>query len=157
MKRKAWIFDVDGTLANVDSILHYVSNEKNDPNFKKDYFNFHAHSVSVPPHPEVIEMVWDVIDNQRGDIIVVTARREEWRAHTASWLLKNNVPHVALFMRDNKDYRPDYEAKKDILDRINLFWEPVHAVDDNPRIIKLWEENGIPTTKIGTWDGEYKK
>jgi hypothetical protein len=29
----------------------------------------------------------------------------------------------------------------------------MHAVDDNPNVIRLWEEYGIPTTKIGTWDG----
>lgn len=87
------------------------------------------------------------------DIIVVTARKEAWRAHTAYWLRKWVIPHDALFMRENKDYRPDYEIKKDILEHINLFWDVKHAVDDNPHIIKLWEENGIPTTKIGDWDG----
>ena len=46
-------------------------------------------------------------------------------------------------------------ANQDILEHIKLFWNPIHAVDDNPKIIKLWEENGIPTTKIGTWDGEH--
>lgn len=155
MKRKAWIFDVDGTLCNVDSILHYVVGDRNDPGFKKNFDKFHSESVNCPPHKEVIDMLWDVIDNQRGDVIVVTARKEEWRAHTAYWLETNCAPHIALFMRGNKDNRPDYEVKKDILEHIKLFWEPVHAVDDNPKVIKLWEENGIPTTKIGTWNGEH--
>jgi hypothetical protein len=56
-------------------------------------------------------------------------------------------------MRKDDDHREDYEVKKDILDHINEYWEVQHAVDDNPSIIKLWEENGISTTKIGTWDG----
>ena len=29
-------------------------------------------------------------------------------------------------------------------------------IDDNPNIIKLWEENGIQTTKIGNWDGVHR-
>ena len=57
-------------------------------------------------------------------------------------------------MRGNKDGRPDYEVKKDILEHIKLFWNPLWAVDDNPKIIKLWQEEDIPTTKIGNWDGE---
>jgi len=57
-------------------------------------------------------------------------------------------------MRADNDNRPDYEAKKDILNKINELWEVTHAVDDNPHVIKLWEENNIPTTKIGTWDGD---
>lgn len=153
-KRKAWIFDVDGTLANVDSILHFIVNFDNDSEFKKNFNKFHGHSHEVPAHDEVVDMLWDVIDNQKGDIIVVTARKEEWRSHTAFWLKKNGIPHDALFMRADGDFRTDYEVKKDILEKINIFWDVQHAVDDNPKIIKLWEENGIPTTKIGTWDGE---
>ena len=153
MKRDAWIFDVDGTLANVDSILHHVKNINDDPEFKKDFDKFHEGSVHVPPHEEVVDMVWDALDDN-CDIIVVTARREEWRAHTSYWLRENNVPHHALFMRGNKDGRPDYEVKKDILEHIKLFWNPLWAVDDNPKIIKLWQEEDIPTTKIGNWDGE---
>lgn len=153
-KRKAWIFDVDGTLANVDSILHYVQNINDLPEFKKDFDKFHGESVNVPPHKDVVDMTWEATEGG-FDTIIVTARREEWRAHTSYWLAKNNILHDALFMRGNKDYRPDYEVKKDILDHINLFWDVYHAVDDNPKIIKLWEENNIPTTKIGTWDGEH--
>jgi phosphoglycolate phosphatase-like HAD superfamily hydrolase len=154
-KRKAWIFDVDGTLCNVDSILHYiVDKDRTTEKFKKDFNKFHAESVNCAPHKEVVDMVWDVNDWNKGDIIIVTARKEEWRAHTSYWLeAVAGIPHTALFMRGNKDGRSDYEVKKDILEHIKLFWEPVHAVDDNPKIIQLWEENGIPTTKIGTWDG----
>lgn len=154
-KRKAYIFDVDGTLANVDSILHYIAKSRNpDPdNFKKDFHSFHANSIHVPARSEVVDMVWKAIDEGYA-IIVVTARREEWRAHTSYWLDRvANVPHVALFMRQDKDYRPDYETKKDILEHIKQFWDVVHAVDDNPNVIKLWEENGITTTKIGNWNG----
>jgi phosphoglycolate phosphatase-like HAD superfamily hydrolase len=153
IKRKAWIFDVDGTLANVDSVLHYIVNENNQPNFQKDFNKFHENAVNVPAHHEVIDMLWEAMSRDRA-IIVVTARKEEWRAHTSYWLSKNGAPHDALFMRGKRDNRSDYEVKKDILEHINLFWDVEHAIDDNPKIIKLWEENGIHTTKIGNWDGE---
>ncbi len=57
-------------------------------------------------------------------------------------------------MRSDDDHRPDYEVKKDILDKINNYWDVLHAVDDNPSVIQLWQENNITTTKIGTWDGK---
>jgi hypothetical protein len=69
------------------------------------------------------------------------------------WLAKNNIRSHALFMRQDDDNRPDYEVKKDILDKISNYWHVLHAVDDNPNVIRLWEDHGIPTTKIGTWDG----
>jgi len=114
-------------------------------------------SVNVPANKEVVDFLWNSIEQNKSiDIIIVTAREEKWRAHTAYWLAKNLIPQEVLFMRPNNDNRTDYEVKKDILDQINLFWDVIHAVDDNPKIIKLWKENGIETTKIGDWDGEYR-
>lgn len=151
-KRQAYIFDVDGTLADVSSILHYVKGDRTTEKFKKNFDKFHEESVNVPPHDEVLDMVWDAAERD-FDIIVVTARKEMWRAHTSFWLAINNVPSVALFMRQDADNRKDYEVKKDILQHILQKWNVVHAVDDNPNVIKLWHEYGIETTKIGDWDG----
>ena len=86
-------------------------------------------------------------------VLVVTSRMEKWRGLTSLWLAQNNITSHGLFMRPNSDLRPDYEVKKDILDKINTHWNVLHAVDDNPNVIKLWEDNGITTTKIGNWDG----
>ena len=157
-KRKAYIFDVDGTLANVDPILHHIINkDRNAPDFKDSFDAFHMDSVNVPANKEVVDFLWNSIEQNKSiDIIIVTAREEKWRAHTAYWLAKNLIPQEVLFMRPNNDNRTDYEVKKNILDQINLFWDVIHAVDDNPKIIKLWKENGIETTKIGDWDGEYR-
>jgi hypothetical protein len=82
------------------------------------------------------------------DVLIVTARSAKYRNQTAMWLAINDVPSTALFMRGNKDQRKDYLVKKDILAKINKTWEVVHAVDDNPEVIALWKENGIPTTII---------
>lgn len=152
IKRPAWIFDVDGTLVDVDPILHHILNQdRSSESFKKNFDEFHKASLLCDAHKDVVDMVWEVCNDL--DIIIVTARKEKYRGLTARWLKNNDVPHDALFMRQDDDYREDYEVKKDILERINVYWDIKHAVDDNPDIIRLWEENGIPTTKIGTWDG----
>lgn len=151
-KRPAWIFDVDGTLVNVDTVLHHILNkDRSAESFKKDFDAFHKASISCDPNKEVVDMLWEVCNEL--DIIVVTARKEKYRALTARWLKNNEIPHDALFMRKDDDHREDYEVKKDILKNIQEYWEVRHAVDDHPGIIKLWEENGISTTKIGNWDG----
>lgn len=146
-KQEAEIFDVDGTLVDVDPFLHHILGEK------KDFNAFHAACVNAEPHSRVVHMARYASEKGRH-IIVVTARKEMWRAQTSMWLALNGVPSAALYMRANDDGRPDYEVKKDILAKVNQFWDVKHAVDDNPKVIKLWEENGIPTTKIGDWDGE---
>lgn len=152
MKPTAYIFDVDGTLANVSPFLYHIRNTDNDPAFKKNFDKFHSDSINALPNFEVVQM----LNNAAADghaIVVVTARKEHWRPHTSLWLAKNNILSHAMFMRGNNDHRPDYEIKKDILDSILSVWDVIHAVDDNPAVIQLWQEHGIPTTKIGTWDG----
>lgn len=145
-KPTAYIYDVDGTLANVDPYLHYVRG----PN--KDYDAFHRASIDALPNIEVLEMLNNSVSDGHA-ILIVTSRKEKWRGLTSMWLAKNDARSHALFMRSDDDNRPDYEVKKDILDKIISHWDVVHAVDDNPSVIALWKENGIPTTKIGTWDG----
>jgi FMN phosphatase YigB (HAD superfamily) len=146
MKPTAYIFDVDGTLANVDEFLHFMRDGK------KDYDSFHSASIKAKPNLEVFSMLDNAISKGHA-ILIVTSRKEKWRGLTSMWLAKNNARSHALFMRNDNDNRPDYEVKKDILSKIEEFWVVVHAVDDNPNVIRLWEENKIPTTKIGTWDG----
>lgn len=147
MKPTAHIYDVDGTLANVDPFLHYVRNGN------KDYDAFHYASIDALPNVEVVEM----LNNSASDdhsIIIVTSRKEKYRGITSLWLARNKIKCHALFMRADNDNRPDYETKRDILDRITELWDVSHAVDDNPYVLKLWQDNGIPTTKIGDWDGD---
>jgi phosphoglycolate phosphatase-like HAD superfamily hydrolase len=146
MKPTAYIFDVDGTLANVDPYLHHVRGTN------KDYDAFHKASIDALPNIDVLLMLNNAVSD-RHTILVVTSTKEKWRGLTSMWLAINNARSHALFMRSDEDDRPDYEVKKDILDKINDYWTVVHAVDDNPNVIRLWEEHGITTTKIGTWDG----
>lgn len=142
----AYIFDVDGTLANVDPYLHLVRGSN------RDYNAFHEASIDALPNLDVVEMLNNAVAD-RHSILVVTSRKEKYRGLTSMWLAKNNIRSHGLFMRSDDDNRPDYEAKKDMLDKITKLWDVTHAVDDNPNVIRLWEDNNIPTTKIGTWDG----
>jgi phosphoglycolate phosphatase-like HAD superfamily hydrolase len=147
LKPTAYIFDVDGTLANVDPYLHLIRGSN------RDYDAFHEASIDALPNIEVVEMLNNAVSDQCA-ILVVTSRKEKYRGLTSMWLAKNNIRSNGLFMRADNDNRPDYEAKKDMLDKISKLWDVVHAVDDNPNVIKLWEDHSIPTTKIGTWDGK---
>lgn len=146
IKPTAHIYDVDGTLANVDPYLHYVRGSN------RDYDAFHEASIGALPNVEVVEMLNNSV-NDKHSILIVTSRKEKYRGLTSMWLAKNNIRCHGLFMRADNDNRPDYEAKKDMLDNISKLWDVTYAVDDNPNVIKLWEDHKIPTTKIGTWDG----
>lgn len=143
--KRCIILDMDGTLADVSSIRHYVRARP------KDFDSFHEESVNVPPHDQAVSLA--VQGKQVGyDIVIVTARRARWRHHTAWWLALHGVPSDALFMRGDKDNRSDVEVKRDILDMIRCTWHVEFAVDDNPSVIALWESENIPTIVIPGWE-----
>ena len=149
--RSAVIFDMDGTLADVSSIRHYLRrfDESKGRNIK-DFDLFHSESVNVPPHNHVVNAA-QVARMLGHDVLVVTARPHVWRHHTAWWLVMHDIHSDALFMRNNNDYREDYEVKRDMLATIRKVWNPIHAWDDNPNIIRLWKEEDIPTTVVPGW------
>lgn len=141
MKPTAYIFDMDGTLVDISGIVHYVLSRP------KDLESFHKESINAPANFKVVQMVYDAVSNGH-EIVIVTARDALWRHHTAMWLALNKIPSHAMFMRKRNDSRKDYVIKKEILAKIRQSWEVVHAVDDNPAVLKLWEEENIPITRI---------
>ena len=145
----AMIVDCDGTLADVSSIRHYIVPPDPMPKgWYKDFDTFHSQSVNMP----VIQSTKDQVLRAHmlgTKILIVTARRHMYRHHTAMFLALHKIPSDALYMRGNKDGRKDYEVKSDILHTIKKRgYKVIHAIDDNPSIIKLWKENNIPTTEV---------
>jgi FMN phosphatase YigB (HAD superfamily) len=150
--KTAVIFDMDGTLADVSSIRHHLTKYDASKRRVIKHFNrFHAESVSVPPHSYVVNAA-QMAHMLGHAVLIVTARKHLWRHHTAWWLALHDVPSDVLMMRGNEDNRKDYEVKKDMLDTLRKAYDIIHAWDDNPSIIKLWQENNIPTTIVPGWE-----
>lgn len=154
-KRLAIIVDMDGTLVDVSSIRHYVrgvAEEEGEVRKRlKDFDAFHRESVNCPAIWKTVDQVQDFWEREY-DILIVTARSQKYYNQTAWWLAEHAIPHTDLFMRPNGDFRKDYLVKKDILDRIRRRWHVVHAIDDNPNVIRLWEEEGISVTHVPGWE-----
>lgn len=148
MKPNAIIVDMDGTLANVSAIRHHIVPPTPKPKgWYKDFHAFHSASVDCPPNPAVVDHA--IRAHLLGTaVLIVTARRAMYRHQTAWWLALNGVPSDALYMRGDKDGREDYLVKRDILSAIRTSFNPIFAVDDNPAVLALWEEEGIPTLKV---------
>lgn len=142
------IFDVDGTLCDVRSVRHHV---RPAPGGRRDFHRFHMDSLYCPPNKRVADFLNQCKENGLK-VIIVTARDEKYRGLTEKWLELNDLEYDGIFVRDYGDIRPDYEAKKDILTRVREFYNPVHAVDDNPQVLQLWKEEKIQTTIVPGFD-----
>lgn len=149
-KPKARIYDCDGTLCDVEAIRFLV--DPGDPDYLgyRDFDRFHLLSIDCPPHQRVLDAVaQDVADGIL--IIVVTARGERFRTLTRWWLHMNGVHPVEQHHRGEFDHRIDVDVKLDILNDLRQRYEIVGAWDDNPRIVALWESEGIPVDVMPGW------
>lgn len=154
-KRKAVIFDVDGTLDDVSGVKYHV--DLNDPKNKghKDFASFHSASLDTPPHEWVAELA-RAFSAAGFVILVVTARKWKWRYHTLVWLHLNKIPYDLLQMRPDNDTRTDTFTKKDILHLLAKEYEIILAVEDNPHVLKLWEDEGLMTIQVPGWTSNSK-
>jgi phosphoglycolate phosphatase-like HAD superfamily hydrolase len=148
------IVDVDGTLADVSGIRHYVLD---DPQ-RKLFAKFHGASGLVPPIAEVAAAT-RALHTAGLTIIILTSRREQWRHTTRRWLTKWEIPFHALGMRADHDDRRDDDVKRDLLIRMRHLYgvEPVLAIDDNPTVIALWRSLDIPTVRVPGWEEEIRR
>lgn len=77
-------------------------------------------------------------------IIVMSGREDRFENATRKWLEKYEVPFDKLIMRKTDDKRRDDIVKKELYEqhvegKYNLFF----ALDDRPRVIKMWRTLGI--------------
>ena len=143
----AAIVDVDGTLVDVSSVRHHVAGKK------RNFELFLSESAHCPPVPMALTWVEEMHDSGHH-ILVVTARMEKWRGLTHTWLGRHLTrPHTELVMRADGDYRPDYEVKREIHAELASRYDIRAACDDNPNVVQLWNELGIPVTVVPGWPG----
>lgn len=136
------ICDIDGTLAEISHRLHYVKGEK------KDWKGFYSEMSKDKLRTDV----YDVVEKYAVDntIVLVSGRPEDYRTETERWLAKHFIDYETLIMRPKGDSRDDTIIKKEILDKYFKRDNIRIAIDDRPRVIRMWEANGIPVMDVGS-------
>ena len=141
------IFDMDGTLADVSAIRDAHLRPGN-----RNFDAFHAASIDAPPHQWVVDAA-RANHAAGGRNIIVTARNMAHRYTTLFWLVEQDVPYDAMYMRADGDTRKDDIVKTEILAAIRRDgFTPTRAFDDNPFVIAMWRTHGINVTVVPGWD-----
>lgn len=143
------VSDIDGTLCDVSSIRHLVAKGLKD----RDFDAFHKESVNCPPIEHVAEATrgWAAVGVR---VFQVTARQEKYRSLTSFWLADNKIPSDRLIMRPNGDFRPDGDVKRDIFTALLKNFDIVVSYDDNPSVLAVLAELGVPTVIVPGWSEE---
>ena len=131
------IFDIDGTLANINHRLRHVMNDK------KDWEAFHGRISDDIPNGPVVTLL-RVMKTTGYRIILTTARFEKYRKETEKWLERNTIFYHDLFMRPNGDFRPDHEVKEDMLRDLQIGRDNIlFVVNDRSSVVEMWRRNGL--------------
>jgi phosphoglycolate phosphatase-like HAD superfamily hydrolase len=148
--RRAYIFDIDGTLSNPAHRLHHVTGEK------KDWPAFFGACGDDAPIPHMIELADRL--SEHDDIVFVTGRSDDTRDTTLLWL-KDQLPVLQwdagedLFMRKAGDHRADTIVKSELMDAvIAAGWTPIMVFEDRASVVTMWRERGIPCCQVAPGD-----
>ena len=151
MNKNTVIFDLDGTLANIDARrkLATKSNGKLDWDVFFDSSNI---KLDVPNEP-VVKMAQMFAENGFTNIIF-SGRTDKTKYSTRSWLTHNRIPFQKLVMRDSKinHYTPDDILKKDMLDKYADIDDVFLVVDDRNKVVKMWRDLGLSVFQVAEGD-----
>ena len=135
---KVIVFDLDGTICNVDHRRHWVASKPK---------NWAAWNAGIPLDTVNEDIVWMLNSfMDAGDIRIVLAsgRGNEHRAVTEKWLSDNHVYYDDLYMRAEKDNRKDSIVKVELLHDITRDWGwPWLWVDDRQQVVDAIREQGV--------------
>ena len=168
MNKKTVIFDLDGTLANID-----VRRDKSmKPNGKLNWDIFAApDSIKNwdKPNDPVVKMA--KLFHQDGfKIVIFSGRNDRGFDATIDWLTWWDVPFDLLVMRPDKfkdkswpiadgnpatpdmRFMPDEILKKKMLDTFVDINDVFLVVDDRDKVVKMWRDLGLNTFQVAPGD-----
>ena len=174
MTTPLYIFDLDGTLADLEHRRHFVerpslkcydcggANRRNcvqcsdlDAGFKPNWDAFHAACVNDTLIEPVAKLLISLA-RSGADIWVWSDRMETVRNETVQWFEQYEFLHLikGLRMRPAKDYTVDHVLKESWLkslspeDRARL----VCVFDDRNQVVDMWRRNGVVCAQVAPGD-----
>ena len=152
------IFDIDGTLLNIEHRLHFI---KQSP---KDWKSFRD-----PKQKHWDEPILPIIDLFNalygcGHTLILASGRLKDEEHDTRETLKQWIPSIAAtavpygdveyeipgWFRSINDYREDSIVKQGYLDEMHVHgYNPTLVFDDRPSVIRMWREQGLKVADVG--------
>jgi FMN phosphatase YigB (HAD superfamily) len=144
---KVIVFDLDGTICNVDHRRHWVASKP------KNWAAWDAGLPNDTPNEDIIWMLNSFLDRGNVRIVLCSGRDSRLRPATEAWLEKHNVYYDALYMRASGDNRKDSIVKVELLQDIQSdYGWPWLWVDDRDQVVKAIREQGVRVLQVAPGD-----
>lgn len=140
------IFDVDGTLMNIEHRRHHLQNGNND------WKAFNAAMEHDVPNFPIMHIAYDMSE-QGHEIVICSARNERHRAITEKQITDCGVKFGHCFLREDDDFRPDEVFKQDVLEALRAQdWNPDLVFDDRNSVVDMWRRNDLTCVQVAEGD-----
>lgn len=147
-----YIFDIDGTLANLDHRLHYVQSKP------KDWNGFYKAAVKDTLIEDVSE-VYRGIRELGAYLAIITGRSDVIRKETEDWLDENDIyGFEKMYMRKAGDHRPDNLVKGELLDELLIdfpqdYYRGVEGIfEDRQQVVDMYRVRGLRVYQVAKGD-----
>jgi hypothetical protein len=142
-----YIFDIDGTLADISHRLHFIESAT------KDWDSFYSACVDDEPIPEVIQLTRSLFPI--AQIFVLTGRSEVVRMETIGWFLQERIPCDLLMMRKDGDHRQDSVIKAEMLGEVQSKFpedEIGGVFEDRQQVVAMYRSKGLRVFQVAEGD-----
>lgn len=129
---KCVLFDIDGTLANHENKRNPFDLKLVGQDTSKDFVVQSAKAFY-----------------EKGYIVyIVSGREDTCKEDTIRWLKKYNIPYHTLYMRKEKDFRPDWVIKEEIWREIATHSYITQIFDDRDQVVRRARGLGLNVNQV---------
>ena len=140
------IFDIDGTLMDIEHRKKFVEQKP------KDWNSFREMTSEDTPNLDVFAVAI-ALQKAGNRILVASGRNKSQRAITLKQLMGQGLVFQELYLRSDTDYRPDYELKSEMLDKmLEAGYNPTLVFDDRSSVVDMWRSRGLRAVQVAPGD-----
>jgi len=143
---KVIVFDIDGTLANVEHRRPYIASRPK---------NWPAWNASIPRDTQHEEIVFLAKTFHAGGhtVLLCSGRSDDLAKVTIQQMADFGVEYKGLYMREAGDHRPDSIVKVELLNRIRKdYGEPYLWFDDRQQVVDAIRAEGVRVLQVAPGD-----
>lgn len=141
IKFPAYIFDVDGVLANNYYRQHIIQHE--GPKTQAEWNKIFSLGFKDLPYSDTV-LLLKTLQAAGNKILICTDHNEDWPGQLRTWLTYFGIFPDEIFMRRAKDFSKDWEVKKEIWQtQIRPFYEVLGVFEDRADCVAMWRSFGL--------------